>query len=231
MLRTLGAVGSMAGPNIYYAGDILGAGGGMIVLEWIDAIPVNKLSEEQLGTGLAAIHRTGSANGHYGFASDNNIGELLQQNGWRERWVDFYRERRLMPMMQTASRRGLLTGARQHKLLKLIDHLERFIPDTGQPGLLHGDLWSGNWLPSAGGKPYLIDPAVFYGEREVEMAFTELFGGFSARFFEAYRSSYPLEPDYVDRRPLYQLYYLLVHLIHFGEAYGPAVDRVLNRYV
>ena len=112
-----------------------------------------------------------------------------------------------------------------------MDRLERFIPDAGQPGLLHGDLWSGNWLSGPEGRPYLIDPAVYYGEREVEMAFSELFGGFGARFYEAYRASYPLDPGYADRRPLYQLYYLLVHLILFGEAYGPAVDRVLNRYV
>lgn len=230
-LRTLGEVGALAVPKTYYAGEIPGVGGGMIVLEWIDVAPVSKLSEEQLGIGLAAIHQTRSPNGQYGFASDNHIGELPQHNGWRQRWPEFYREQRLMPMVQTAQRKGLLPASRQDKLIKLMDRLERFIPDAGQPGLLHGDLWSGNWLSGPEGRPYLIDPAVYYGEREVEMAFSELFGGFGARFYEAYRASYPLDPGYADRRPLYQLYYLLVHLILFGEAYGPAVDRVLSRYV
>jgi fructosamine-3-kinase len=96
--------------------------------------------------------------------------------------------------------------------MRLIESLERWVPASSEPSLLHGDLWHGNWLASDRGEPYLIDPAVCYGDREYEMAFTELFGGFSSRFYAAYEEAYPLPSGYEERRPLYQLYYLLVHL-------------------
>jgi fructosamine-3-kinase len=134
-------------------------------------------------------------------------------------------------MIKLAEERGRLTSERRRRLMRLADSLERWIPARTEPSLLHGDLWHGNWIASDHGQPYLIDPAVFYGDREYEMAFTELFGGFSSRFYAAYEEAHPLSPDYAERRPLYQLYYLLVHLILFGESYGSSVDRVLIRYV
>ncbi len=109
--------------------------------------------------------------------------------------------------------------------------LEHFI-DEGAcvPSMLHGDLWGGNYLVSEG-EAVLIDPAVYCGQREVELAFTELFGGFPAAFYAGYNEVWPLPAEYADRKALYQLYPLLVHLNLFGEAYGGAVDRILNRYV
>jgi fructosamine-3-kinase len=96
---------------------------------------------------------------------------------------------------------------------------------------LHGDLWDGNWLATASGEPVLIDPAVYYGHREADLAFTELFGGFPAAFYAAYNEARPLDSDYPERKDLYNLYHLLNHLNLFGEGYGDSVDAVLRRYV
>jgi fructosamine-3-kinase len=124
----------------------------------------------------------------------------------------------------------MVRGKRAKQLDRLLERLPEWLGHAVKPSLLHGDLWGGNWIAGPGGEPYLIDPAVYFGDREVDLAFTELFGGFSPRFYEAYREAYPLEPGYGERKPLYQLYYLLVHLNLFGEAYGTDVDRVLARY-
>lgn len=218
-------------PETYYAGKIPGKDGGMIVLEWIETGLSHPLTEEALARNLAELHSRRSPDGRFGLHHDNYIGLLPQPNGWCDTWVEFYRERRLFPMIKLAEERGRLSGERRKRLMRLVESLERWLPARSEPSLLHGDLWHGNWIASVEGQPYLIDPAVAYGDREYEMAFTQLFGGFSARFYAAYKEVYPLSPDYEERRPLYQLYYLLVHLILFGESYGSSVDRVLARYV
>lgn len=231
-LGLLGAADALAVPAALSAGDLPGpSSGGMIVLEWIEAGPSSAAMEEALGRGLAKLHSCLSPHGQYGLDADNYIGLLNQPNAWQDSWVAFYRQRRLLPLAQLAEARGLLSAGRRERLFKLIEQLERWLPVRPAASLLHGDLWSGNWLAGADGRPYLIDPAVSYGDREHELAFTELFGGFSARFYAAYSEAAPLEPEYADRRSLYQLYYLLVHLIHFGERYGPSVDGVLQRYM
>jgi fructosamine-3-kinase len=230
-LAVLRQAGGLPVPQTFYAGNIPGLTGGMIVLQWIDRGRPRADTDERLGRGLAFLHQTASVTGKFGFHQDNYLGELPQANRWRDSWREFYRDQRLKPLLELADERGLLHPARRKRLLRLMDELGRFLPERCRPSLLHGDLWSGNWIADTDGQPYLIDPAVFYGDREYEMAFTELFGGFSPKFYAAYHEVAPLSPDYPDRRPLYQLHYLLVHLIHFGEQYGPAVDRVLQRYV
>lgn len=230
-LALLGEAGAVAVPKTYYAGEIEGKEGGIIVLEWIEFGSSSPIMEEALGRGIAELHRRKSSGEKFGLENDNYIGLLPQANGWCDTWREFYLHRRLLPMIRLAEKGGRLSDERRRRLIQLAESLERWIPAKSEPSLLHGDLWHGNWIASNQGKPYLIDPAVFYGDREYEMAFTELFGGFSSRFYAAYKESYPLSPDYADRRPLYQLYYLLVHLIMFGESYGSSVDRVLIRYV
>jgi fructosamine-3-kinase len=113
----------------------------------------------------------------------------------------------------------------------LLDRLGDWLPTHPPASLLHGDLWGGNWLTTALGEPALIDPAVYYGHREADLAFTELFGGFPAAFYVAYRASWPLDSGYEERKDLYNLYHLLNHLNLFGESYGGSVDSILQRYV
>jgi len=229
-LRLLGQAGALAVPEPLYAGEIPGQAGGMLVLEWIETGPARPETIEALGTGLAAQHRTTSPDGRYGLRTDNYIGLLPQVNTPADSWPAFYRDSRLLPLAKLAEARGLLPTGRRDGLHKLMDRLDRWLPARPAPSLLHGDLWSGNWLAGADGRPWLIDPAVYYGDRECDLAFSELFGGFPPRFYAAYREAYPVAPEYEERKPIYQLYHLLVHLILFGEAYGAAVDRVLRRY-
>jgi|GEM_PF-22887 len=183
---------------------------------------------EALGRGLAALHRTTAQ--AFGFARDNFVGLLPQRNAWQESWVSFFREQRLKPQLLLASEKGFLTRERRALAERLLDQLPRWIDDRAVlPALVHGDLWHGNWLDTADGAA-LIDPAAYYGDREMDLAMASLFGGFPESFWRTYEEAYPLLPGFEERRPLYQLYYLLIHLNLFGEAYGPAVDRILRHY-
>lgn len=181
-----------------------------------------------LGQGLAGLHRV-SADA-FGFPKDNYIGVLPQPNGWIARWSDFYRERRLVPQLDIAAQKGRLNPRRRRLAERLLKRLTEWIDDEAvRPSLLHGDLWGGNWLVTPTG-PAVIDPAVYYGDREMDLAMASLFGGFPQSFYDAYQEAWPLPPGHQQRRPLYQLYYLLIHLNIFGESYGPSVDRILSRY-
>jgi fructosamine-3-kinase len=184
---------------------------------------------QRFAEGLAALHRTPSSTGQYGLERDNVIGALPQVNAWRTTWSVFYRDCRLAPQIALARQLGRLTSDRERLLMGLLEKIDAVLDDCAVPGLIHGDLWSGNFL-AAGDEAALIDPAVSYSDREVEIAYIELFGGFPAGFVGAYRSEYPLETGYEERRPLYQLYYLMVHLNLFGEAYSAHVDAVCRCY-
>ncbi len=202
-----------------------------LLMEWLDPRPAAGGPGDAgaaLGRGLAALHRAAAE--RFGFLKDNFIGLLPQKNTWNESWTSFYRDQRLVPQLEIAARKGRLTPERRARAQRLLDSLSRWIDDQAvQPSLLHGDLWHGNWLDTVDG-PALIDPAVYYGDREIDLAMAALFGGFPRSFWQAYQEAFPLRPGWEERRPLYQLYYLLIHLNHFGEAYGPAVDRILARY-
>lgn len=202
-----------------------------LLLEWIQADPDQpSWNQERLGQELAALHAL-PAGRRFGLEYDNYIGASVQLNTWRDDWLFFFRDCRLEPQMRMAVETGALSGAPQRKLAWLIDHLDRWIDrQTARPSLLHGDLWAGNVIGGPGGQPVLIDPAAYYDEREAELAFTELFGGFSRRFYQAYQAAWPLEPDYAGRRDLYNLYHLLNHLNLFGGAYAGQVCWVIERY-
>lgn len=227
-LRLLRRAGTLRVPEVYHYSTANSAVQGYIVMEWLEGEAARE-TEDRLGKGLALLHR--KSHDHYGLVESNYIGKLPQPNGWSDNWITFFRDRRLGYQARLAEKRGYLTHSRRTKLNRLLHSLDQWIPAYEQPVLLHGDLWSGNWLVGPEGEPCLIDPAVFYGERELELAFTELFGGFSRRFYDAYEEMNPLSENYEERKQLYQLYYLLVHLTLFGESYGPAVDRVLAYYV
>jgi fructosamine-3-kinase len=166
---------------------------------------------EAMGRMLAKLHRaTGS---RFGWHRDNYIGLSPQQNGWCDEWAEFFWERRIRPQ---ADRAGL-----QVKRGRLLEN------HKPQPSLLHGDLWSGNAGFTAQG-PVIFDPAVYYGDREADLAMTELFGGFPAEFYEAYDREWPLDAGYERRKHLYNLYHLLNHLNLFGGGYLGRVKATLG---
>jgi len=185
--------------------------------------------DEALGQGLAALHRTG-ADG-FGLERDNFIGRLPQTNAPEQSWSAFYREARLAPMVERATRAGHLSSAVARDFERLYSKLGELVGPDEPPSRLHGDLWGGNLHVDDQGAPCLIDPAVYGGHREIDLAMMKLFGGFGSRVFEAYDEAWPLAPGAGDRVGLYQLYPLLVHVNLFGGSYAAAVRRELDRYV
>lgn len=185
----------------------------------------------EFGETLAAQHLNAEApTGRFGLERDNYLGSLPQINTPTDDWPTFYRDRRLVPQMEIARRLGRLPANRERLLRNLLEKVDGLLEGVNsRPVLLHGDLWSGNFH-CADDAPVVIDPAVYYGDREVEIAYVELFGGFPAGFHEAYRAAAPMAADYERRRPLYQLYPLLVHLNHFGEPYDADVENVCLHY-
>ena len=182
------------------------------------------------GEALAALHRTQAA--HHGLDHANFIGRLPQENDPSASWSAFYRDQRIGVQLDLARQRGRLPARREDLLTRLMARLPDLLDDSIMPpSLLHGDLWGGNYLVDDHAQAVLIDPAVYYGHREMDLAMTELFGGFSTRFDEAYHAAYSIDPGYQDRRSLYQLYYILVHLNLFGESYGGQVDSIARHYV
>ena len=182
--------------------------------------------QARLGEELAALHRTTAP--AFGLERDNFIGGTPQTNGWAPDWPTFFREQRLQPQLALAEAGGLLSPVRRHTLERLLARLDALLAVPGAPSLIHGDLWGGNVVAGPGGAPALIDPAVSYSHREAELAFTELFGGFSHRFYEAYNAAWPLDPGYARRRPIYNLYHALNHANLFGAGYLTMVDELLR---
>ncbi len=190
-----------------------------------------------LGRGLALLHAsaTGEVGGRpatategFGWRRDNFIGSLPQSNRPTASWIDFWRERRLAPQWRLARQAGYLTGTAGEAVEALIERLDEGLEgeDAGDPDLLHGDLWSGNAYPGPAGEPVILDPAVYRGRGEVDLAMTELFGGFPPAFHHAYQELRPSRPGYATiRRHVYQLYYLLVHVNLFGGAYEASAVR------
>lgn len=236
-LRLMKTTGTVRIPEPFAADDPSNHAPGFILMEWIETPSGlgHKIDMEALGEQLAEMHRTGASLHHppaFGLDRDNYIGSTPQTNGWELDWVEFFRRQRLLPQMELAKRNGLLGEGRARRLEKLIDRLDRWLGGVERsPSLLHGDLWGGNVMAGPDNQPVLIDPAVYFGDREADIAFTELFGGFSKRFYQAYETVYPLESGYAGRRDLYNLYHLLNHLNLFGEVYGSQVDAVLRHYV
>jgi fructosamine-3-kinase len=182
--------------------------------------------DEQLGRGLAALHRTGAP--HFGLDHDNFIGRLAQANGPLPTWAAFYRERRLLPQLRLAVDSHRASTAMRQGFEHLLARLEDLVGPAEPPARLHGDLWGGNAMVDETGMPCLIDPAVFGGHREVDLAMMRLFGGFGPRVFAAYEEAFPLPPGHQARVPLYQLYFLMVHVNLFGGSYVASVEHALT---
>ncbi len=222
-LELLAQARALRVPQVYFHTE------NYLVMTWLGrgAAPTRAV-DLRLGEGLAQQHRFSAE--RYGLPRDNFCGLTPQRNTPTENWVTFFGTHRLGAQMELASRRGHLPTERAKRLERLIARLGDFLPAHPPVSLLHGDLWGGNRLVTAAGEPALIDPAVYFGDREADLAFTELFGGFSVAFYEAYRASWALEAGYHTRKHIYNLYHLLNHLNLFGESYGRQVDAVLKKY-
>jgi len=225
-LAWLAEAGALRTPAVLAVRDATPA---FIALEWIDGAPPAPGHDVALGRGLAALHRVGAPS--FGLAADNLIATIPQPNAPTATWPEFYGARRLEPLARRTRDRGLLTERTAARFARLVDRLPELCGPPEPPARLHGDLWSGNAIADAAGGPVLIDPAVYGGHREMDLAMMRLFGGFSDRVFAAYAEAWPLADGHVDRVALYQLWPLLVHVALFGGGYAAAVDRALSRYV
>lgn len=203
-----------------------GTAGGQayLVLEYLDLS--SRGSAVVLAHRLAAMHRATQT--QFGWRIDNTIGDTPQPNALSPDWIEFWRDRRLHHQLRLAAKNG--AGHR------LIDQGERLMMDLAafftdyrpRPSLLHGDLWGGNY-GFAGGEPVVFDPAVYYGDREADLAMTELFGGFGPDFYAAYREVWPLDPGYAVRKTLYNLYHVLNHFNMFGGGYAGQAEAMIER--
>jgi len=182
-----------------------------------------------LGRGLAALHRFGAPS--FGFRAPNFIARLAQENRAHASWAEFYRERRLEPQLRAAEAAGRASPTLRRKFELLFAKLPELVGEAEPPARLHGDLWSGNVHVDEHGAPCLIDPAVYGGHREMDLAMMRLFGGFSERAFAAYAEAFPLARGHAERVHLYQLYPLLVHVNLFGGGYSSSLERALSVYL
>ena len=203
-----------------------------LIMEFLEAGPRKADYWERFGRQLAAMHRAETCEwtpgGKYGFTQNNFIGAGRQNNAISDSWIDFFRERRLEQQFRLVGE--FFDSDGRKAMLSLLDHLDEYLVEPEFPPLLHGDLWGGNFVTGPDGGAWLIDPAVYVGHAEADLAMTELFGGFAPAFYGAYREVSPLVPGYADRRELYNLYHLLNHLNLFGEGYYGAVMRIVRRF-
>jgi fructosamine-3-kinase len=198
-----------------------------LLLEYFDERYKSAQFFENLGKQLAALHR--HTHTHFGLEHDNYIGALEQQNNWHQEWISFFIEKRLRPQAGLAYYNNLIDKDFLKRFDTLYQKLSELLPQE-QPALLHGDLWSGNVMATGIDVPCLIDPAIYYGNREMEMAFTWLFGGFDAHFYQSYEASFPMEKGFEQRKDIYNLYPLLVHTNLFGKSYLQGVDKTLKYF-
>lgn len=232
-LYAIAQTGVIHTPHLLCLGTDAERGGiSFLLMEWIESAGRTGGYWETFAHELAAMHKAPAAGlvsgGKYGFVHDNYIGARRQVNTPKEDWISFFRDCRLAPQFADAA--SYFTGTDRKRIGRLLDHLGDFLTEPEQPSLLHGDLWAGNVMTGSDGKAWLIDPAVYVGHPEADLAMTELFGGFPPAFYDAYREAGALQPEYEHRRDLYNLYQLLNHLNLFGGSYLSSVRRIVEKY-
>lgn len=205
----------------------LDGGCSFLLMEYIDQGRLT--SGTSFGASLAKLHRSARKES-CGFKQDNWIGSTPQLNNLTVSWHTFYAEYRLGFQWRLARKNGFGNSTADRAMERIQSNVSSILPAPDKPSLLHGDLWGGNWMAGTGGCTWLIDPAVYYGHREADIAMTELFGGFPSGFREAYRNTWPLDPGFSERKNLYNLYHLLNHLNLFGSSYWPGVMSSINQY-
>lgn len=202
-------------------------GSAYLVLEWLDLGYGTHRSWQDMGTQLAAMHRFTSDKG-FGWQQNNTIGFIPQHNPWTPSWVEFFTEHRLRYQLQRATQQGGHFPNAERLLAHIPELLAGHLPS---PALVHGDLWSGNAAVTQLEEPVILDPAAYFGDREVDLAMTELFGTFPSDFYRAYHHAFPLEPGYDRRKVLYNLYHILNHFNQFGGSYEQQANRMIATLV
>jgi fructosamine-3-kinase len=230
-LMLLAETKSVRVPQVIHTAEKTSEHPAFILLEWLE--DNRDADQARLGERLADLHQKSiemQSSPKYGLDHDNYIGSTIQVNQFHADWPTFFSQNRILTQVRLADERGHLLPARARladrclsKIPSILEGVER------SPSLIHGDLWTGNVTGSPDGLA-LVDPAVSFSDREAEIAYTLLFGGFDTRFYSGYNSVWPLEPGFTERRDIYNLYHLLNHLNIFGEAYGSQVDAIFRRY-
>jgi fructosamine-3-kinase len=223
-LQDLAASGSIRVPQPICWGAV--ENNSYIVLEWLDLARGTPSTWVELGRQLAHLHRETHAKG-FGWDCNNTIGSTPQLNPWTQDWADFFIEHRIGYQLQLAQRRGA-NFAQTDRLLRAIANQLSHHPAVS---LVHGDLWSGNVGFSTAGEPVIFDPAVYWGDREVDIAMTELFGGFPQGFYEGYRAEWPLDEGYKQRKVVYNLYHILNHFNLFGGSYRAQAEQMMSQII
>ena len=199
-----------------------------MLMDYIESKPASSDNYKALGTQLAHLHL--NTQNTFGFASNNFIGSLLQSNNSHAEWAEFYWCERIAPQLRLAEQKNLLRATEIPSVQIAISVFKDLLGNDIKPSLLHGDLWSGNYLIALDGTPYLIDPAIYYGHSMVDIAMSKLFGGFGDEFNSSYHEVIQKTNNYDAQIDLYQLYFLLVHLNIFGSSYYVSVSSILNNY-
>ena len=198
-----------------------------LLLEFIGSNAGKEHFWEDFGRNLARQHR--QTTDHFGLDYDNHIGRLPQKNRWEESWIDFFIENRIEPQLRIGQASRLVSNELWNSFEVLFKKLKDLFP-IERASLLHGDLWCGNFMTAANGEACIYDPAVYYGHREMELAFTRMFGGFDTLFYSSYHEEWPLKPRFEERIAIYNLYPLLVHLNLFGASYLAEIQQTLRRF-
>ena len=224
-LEALALVGAVKVPKVFFLGETSTCS--FLICEYLDLNKDNLISGEILGKQLALLHQ--NSNECFGLNEDNWIGLSPQKNHWHENWISFFKKYRLQPQLTQAFERGYRANL-EKKADRLMEILPLFFDQyKPKPSLLHGDLWSGNWGTINNTTPVVFDPAIYYGDRETDLAMTKLFGGFPQAFYDAYNYQWTLDYGFKVRQNLYNLYHLLNHLNLFGEVYLRQTIDVLEQ--
>jgi fructosamine-3-kinase len=224
MLGELARLSALPVPKVHYAGDDL------LAMDFIetDGSGIDESVERHAGELIAALHATPRP--RFGYARDTLIGPLHQPNPESDRWVPFFRDQRLLHMARAAHAEGALPAPLLARIERFAARIEEHLIEPAHPSLLHGDLWTGNVLTRGGRVAGLVDPAIYFGHPEIELAFATLFGTFGQTFFEAYEARLKLAPGFHDeRREIYNLYPRLVHVRLFGAGYLAGIESTLRR--
>ena len=224
-LETLAVAGTIKVPKVFFVGETSTCS--FLICEYLDLKKDNLLSGEILGKQLALLHQ--NSNEFFGLSEDNWIGLSPQKNHWHENWISFFKKYRLQPQLTWVFEHGYRSSL-EEKAERLMEALPLFFGQyKPKPSLLHGDLWSGNWGTINNTTPVVFDPAIYYGDREADLAMTKLFGGFPQVFYDAYNYEWALDYGFKVRQNLYNLYHLLNHLTLFGEVYLRQTIDVLEQ--